>query len=103
MFSFELFIVSTLKALVEVAALALIAQGLVGLLSGRAKQDNFVYRLFQVVTAPVTKFTRLISPKFIADQHMGIASFFMLFWLWIALIYAKGYVCHAQNLACVPT
>jgi hypothetical protein len=103
MFSFELFIVSTLKALVEVAALALMAQGLVGFLSGRAKQDNFVYRLFLVVTAPVIKFTRLISPKYIADQHMGIASFFLLFWIWIALIYAKGYVCHAQNLACIPT
>ncbi len=54
------------------------AQGLVGFLSGRAKQDNFVYRLFLVVTAPVIKFTRLISPKYIADQHMGIASFFSI-------------------------
>lgn len=102
MFSLELFIVSTLKALVEVAALALIAQGLIGLISGRSKQDNFVYRLFQVVTSPITKTVRKISPKFIADQHMGLASFFILFWLWIALIYAKGYVCHAQNLACIP-
>ena len=103
MFSFELFMVSTLKALIEVAALALLAQGLVGLLSGKAKQDNFVYRLLLVVTSPVTRFTRFISPKFIAEQHMGLASFFLLFWLWIALIYAKGYVCHAQNLACIPT
>lgn len=103
MFSIELFIVSSLKALVEVGALALLSQGLVGLISGKAKQDNFVYRLFQVVTAPIYKMTRAISPKFIADQHMGLASFFILFWFWIALIYAKGYVCHAQNLACVPT
>ncbi len=102
MFSPELFIVSTLKALVEVAALALIAQGLIGLLSGKAKQDNFVYRLFQVVTSPITKTTRKISPRLIADQHIALASFFILFWLWIALIFAKGYVCHAQNLACIP-
>lgn len=103
MFSPELFIVSTLKALVEIAALALLAQGLVGFLSGKAKQDNFVYRLFLVVTAPITKAVRAITPKFVADQHIGLASFFVLFWLWIALIYAKGYVCHAQNLACFPT
>lgn len=102
MFSPELFIVSILKALVEVAALALLAQGLIGLLSGKTRQDNFVYRLFQVVTTPVIKTARFISPKFIADQHMGLASFFMLFWLWIALIYAKSYVCHTQNLACIP-
>jgi hypothetical protein len=99
----ELFIVSALKALIEVAAMALLAQGLVGFLSGRAKQDNFVYRLFQVITAPIYKTVRFITPKFVADQHIGLASFFILFWVWIALIYAKAYVCHAQNLACIPS
>ena len=98
----ELFIVSALKALVEIAAMALLAQGLIGLLSGQAKQENFVYRLFQVVTSPVIKITRAITPGFINDRHIGLVSFFILFWLWIALIFAKGYVCHAQNLACVP-
>ena len=96
----ELFIVSVLKALVEIAAMALLAQGLIGLLSGKAKQNNFVYRLFQVVTAPIYKAVRAITPKFVADRHIGLACFFILFWMWIALIYAKAYVCHAQNLAC---
>lgn len=99
----ELFIVSVLKALVEVAALALLAQGLIGVLSGKAKDNNFVYRLFQVVTGPIYKAVRRITPKFIAEQHLGLVSFFVLFWIWIALIYAKGYVCHAQNLACIPS
>jgi len=102
MFSPELFFVSTLKALVEIAAMALLAQGLIGFLSGKAKQDNFVYRLFQVVTAPIYKIVRRITPGFVADQHIGLASFFILFWMWVALIYAKGYVCNAQNLACIP-
>lgn len=102
MYSPELFIVSVLKALVEIAAMALLAQGLIGLLSGQAKQENFVYRLFQVVTAPIIRITRAITPRLIADQHIGLASFFILFWLWVALIYAKNYVCHAQNLACFP-
>jgi hypothetical protein len=102
MFSLELFIVSALKALAEVALMALLAQGLIGLMSGKAKENNFVYRLFQVVTAPIYKVVRVITPKLIADQHIGLAAFFVVFWLWIALIYAKGYVCHAQNLACIP-
>lgn len=102
MFSPELFIVSALKALAEVALMALLAQGLIGLMSGKAKENNFVYRLFQVVTAPIYKVVRAITPRLIADQHIGLAAFFVVFWLWIALIYAKGYVCHAQNLACVP-
>lgn len=98
----ELFIVSVLKALVEIAAMALLAQGLIGLLSGKAKQGNFVYRLFHTVTAPIIKITRSATPGFITDRHIGLVSFFILFWLWIALIYAKAYVCQAQNLACVP-
>lgn len=96
-----LLIVSTIKALVEIALMALLAQGLVGFLSGRAKQDNFVYRLFQVITQPAVRLVRTIAPKRIADAHIGWVSFFALLWLWFALVYAKGYVCHAQHLACI--
>lgn len=101
MYSIEFFIVSSLKAVVEVAGMALLAQGLTGLISGKARLENFVYRIFLVVTSPVYKLARLISPRLIADAHLGLASFFIVFWLWVALIYAKAYVCHAQNLACV--
>ncbi|HQS59251.1 MAG: hypothetical protein B7Y56_07475 [Gallionellales bacterium 35-53-114] len=102
MFSIEFFIVSSLKALVEVAGMALIGQGLIGLISGKSKQDNFVYRIFLVITSPIFKLARAISPRFIADAHMGLASFFIVFWLWIGLVYAKAYICQIQNLACVP-
>ncbi|HLP98777.1 MAG TPA: hypothetical protein VK149_10060 [Sideroxyarcus sp.] len=103
MFSFELFLVSALKALVEVAGLSMLAQGLIGILSGKAKEDNFVYRLLKVVTAPVYKGIRLVTPKFVVDAHIGLVAFFLLFWVWIALIYAKAYVCNAQQLACVAS
>lgn len=101
MYSIELFIASALKALAEVAGLALIGQGLVGFLAGKSRQDNFVYRIFQVVTSPIYKFSRFISPRFIADTYMGLVSFLLVFWSWVALIFAKGYICHIQNLACV--
>ncbi len=98
----ELFIVRVLKALVEIAAMSLLAQGVIAALSGNTRQQNVVYRLFQVVTAPIIRIARTITPKFIADQYVGLVGFFILFWLWIALIVAKGYVCHAQHLACIP-
>jgi hypothetical protein len=100
MHSPELFAVSVLKALVEVAALALLAQGLVGLLAGRAKDANFVYRLLRVVTTPVCRLVRRITPEFVADRHIGLVAFLILFWLWVASIYAKVWVCNTQNLAC---
>ena len=102
MVSYELLIITSLKALVEVAGMALLGQALIGVLAGKRKQDNFVYRIFLVVTSPIYKLARFISPRFIADTHMGLASFFIVFWLWIALVYAKGYVCQVQNLVCVP-
>jgi hypothetical protein len=101
MFAVELFIVSSLKALVEIAGMALIGQGLIGVLAGKSRQDNFVYRIFLVITSPIFKIARAISPRFIADAHLGLASFFILLWLWVALVLAKGYVCQTQNLACM--
>jgi hypothetical protein len=100
MFPVEFFIVSALKALVEIAAMALLAQGAVGIISGKFRQDNFVYRLLQVVTSPVHKVVRLITPAFITEGYLGLVGFFLLFWLWVALIFAKAYVCHTQQLAC---
>jgi hypothetical protein len=101
MFSLEFFVVSALKALVEVAGMALLGQWLIGLVAGKSRQDNFVYRIFLVVTSPIYRLARAISPRFIADAHMGLASFFIVFWLWVALVFAKGYICQSQNLACV--
>lgn len=102
MFSTELFIVSALKAVVEIAGMALLGQGLIGLLAGKSRQNNFVYRIFLVITAPIYRIARALSPRFIADAHMGLASFFIVFWLWVALIAAKAYVCGVQHLACGP-
>jgi hypothetical protein len=101
MFSLEFFIVSALKALLEVAGMALLGQWLIGLVAGKSRQDNFVYRIFLVVTSPIYRLARAISPRFIADAHLGLASFFIVFWLWVALVFAKGYICQSQNLACV--
>lgn len=96
----ELFIISALKALVEIAALSLLAQGMVGILSGASREQNIFYRLFQIITTPITSVVRKFTPSTLADSYLGVVSFFILFWLWIALIYAKASVCHAQHLAC---
>lgn len=96
----ELFIISTLKALVEIAALSLLAQGAVGLFSGQTRQQNVFYRLFQTVTDPVVKAVRYVTPRFVAEIHLPLITFLILFWMWLLLIYAKASVCHAQHLAC---
>lgn len=95
-----LLLIVILKALVEVAALSLLAQGALRILTGRNYQQNFAYKLFQVIAAPAISLARFVSPRFIGQQYLGLIAFLMLFWMWLALIYAKAYVCHARQLAC---
>jgi hypothetical protein len=61
--SFWLWLVVSLKAMVEVAALSLLAQGMLRILAGKSYRDNFVYRLFQVVTAPVLVLVRKLTHR----------------------------------------
>jgi hypothetical protein len=95
----DLFIVSVLRALVEVALLALLGQGLLALLAGSRRHNNFVYRLFMVITQPVISLVRRITPKVILDKHLPFVAFFLMFWLWILLAWVKRELCVLNGLA----
>ncbi|MFA5371863.1 MAG: hypothetical protein WC053_06280 [Sideroxydans sp.] len=95
-----LLVVIALKALVEIAAVSLLAQAIVAAMAGQARQTNIIYRIFHTVTLPVIRFARKLSPKLVADPYMGLVAFLLLFWCWVLLLYAKNYICHAQHLAC---
>lgn len=85
----EIFIISILRALIEVALLALLGQGLLALLAGSKRATNPIYQLFQTVARPVLRIARFITPRAIIDKHLPFVAFFLLFWLWIFLAYAK--------------
>jgi len=97
---FDLLIVSILRGLVEVAGLSLLGQGAVALLSGKYREQNIFFKLFQIVTKPVIRATRFITPRVIIDAHVPFLAFFILFWLWIALALAKRHLCGLHGLAC---
>lgn len=78
------------KGLVEFAALILLGQGLVYLLSFGRHETNAVYRFFRLLSSPVVKSVRVITPKQIADRHLPVVGFFLLFWLWFGLLFAKA-------------
>ncbi|MCS6787532.1 MAG: YggT family protein [Thiobacillaceae bacterium] len=84
-----LLFVSIARALVEVAGLSLLGQGLVGWLAGRHREENIVYRIFRVVTRPALAAVRAILPAAILDRHVPVVAFFLLLWLWLALAYVK--------------
>jgi hypothetical protein len=100
MVSTELFAVSVFRALVEVAGMFLLGQGLLYLLAGARRESNMIYQLFQIVTRPVIRLVRLITPGIIVDRHIPVVAFFLLFWLWIVLAYVRRIICDANGLVC---
>ena len=96
----ELFLLSVLRALVEVTGCVMLGQGLLALLAGNTRHENFVYQLFTIVTKPVIKAVRFVTPRLVRDEHVPLAAFVLLAWLWIGLAIAKRYVCVTQGLDC---
>jgi hypothetical protein len=71
------------KILLEVGWLALVGQGVMFLLAGRGRENNFVYLLFRTVTTPLARVARWITPRFVADAHIGLIAFLLVSGLWV--------------------
>jgi hypothetical protein len=78
-----------LKAVIEVALIALVGQGILYIFAGAGRQQNLMYRLLATVTRPAMKATRLVTPRFIVDQHIGLVAFFLLAVLWFVALALK--------------
>jgi len=48
-----------------------------------------VYKMFRLVTSPVVKVTRIITPAKVADKHVPVVALLLLFWIWLFLSYTK--------------
>ena len=83
-------LVVILKGLVEFTGLMLLGQGIVYLLSFGRHEHNAVYKMFAIVTSPVVKAARVVTPRQVADRHIPVVGFFLLFWVWFALTIAKA-------------
>ena len=82
-------IIVILKALIEIAGVAMLGQGILYVVAGSRRQENMVYGLFKTLTSPVMKMTRVITPRVVLDQHVGLVAFFLLMVLWIVVTVIK--------------
>ena len=78
-------VIVILKALTEIAGVALLGQGVLWVLAGAKRDRNIVYGIFKTLTSPVMKVTRAITPRIVLDQHLGLVAFFLLAVIWIVL------------------
>lgn len=96
----ELLIVTVVKALVELAGFFLLGQGLLYLLAGKKREQNLAYQILCVLTGPVTRLVRRITPKAVVDRHIPLVAFLILFWIWVLMSWAKGQICSAVENRC---
>ena len=93
-------LVIILKALTEIAGLALLGQGILFVLAGDNREQNLFYKVLKTITSPIMRAVRFITPRFIPDRHVGIAAFFLVAGLWLALTMLKiQLVLEARRLA----
>ena len=82
-------IIVVLKALTEVAGVAMIGQGVLYAVAGAKRDQNPFYVIFKTVSSPVMKLTRWITPRIVLDRHLWLVALFLLIVLWIALTVMK--------------
>ena len=88
-----LLLASAVKLIAEIALLALVGQWLLGMLAGRRRDDNFFYRLLQVLTRPFTQVVRAITPRFVLDRHVPLATLLLMAVIWLVATIVKVNVC----------
>ena len=90
-------IVVILKALIAVAGLALLGQGILYVLAGAGRETNVFYRILRTITFPATWLVRLITPrKFVPDAYIGFAAFFLLAGIYLAVVIEQRERCLAD-------
>lgn len=82
-----------LKALIEIAGLALLGQGVLYLLSGAKREQNIFYQVLSTMTRPIHKAVRFVAPRFIVDQHIGALAFLILLLGWYFLLLETHRLC----------
>jgi hypothetical protein len=97
--SIEIVIISTLRALVEVAALMLLIRGAMWLFGPKARK-NFVYGLFTVGAMPFIHFTRAVMPRAVPDRYIAVIAFLLVFALWVALALSQQTLCARPGAQC---
>ena len=83
----EALILIVVKALLELAGFLLFGQGALYLVAGPSRERNRLYGLFRLLASPLMKFTRFVTPAYVADRHIPYIAFLLLLWAWLIVVF----------------
>lgn len=93
-----LLLVSIFKAFSEILALSLLGQGVLWLVAGKSRDTNVIYRMFSVITRPVMRLARLITPKLVLDRHVWMIAVLIVIVVWVFAGHEKLKLCMTDSI-----
>ena len=88
-----------IQLVIYIALLALLGQGVLYVLAGAKRQNNFFYQLLELISKPFTLPVRKLTPAKVADRHVPIVTFFVLLVIYAVVTFEKISLCVASNMA----
>lgn len=83
----ELTAIVVIKALAELAGMFLAGRAALYALAGPNRDRNLFYQILCVITNPAIRVTRLITPKVVIDRHIPWATFLLVVWIWLGVVF----------------
>jgi hypothetical protein len=87
-----LFLISALRAIVEMLGLCLIAQAVLYLLSGASREKNHIYQLFALITRAPRHLVAKLLPDRLGAPAISLVCFITLFLIWIGLAVVRKFL-----------
>jgi hypothetical protein len=86
------FLISALRAIVEMLGLCLLGQGILYVLAGRQRASNRVYQLFSLITEAPRQITASVLPRTTSQVAIGILTFVIVLIIWLVLAFVRKFV-----------
>lgn len=82
-----------LQLILYIPLLALLGQGLLFVLAGAKRNENFFYQLLQLISKPFTAVVRKLTPAKVGDAQVPIVTFFLLVIAYVVVSFEKINLC----------
>lgn len=89
---------SLVQLILYIPLLALLGQGLLFVLAGARREDNFFYQLLKLLSKPFTQLVRWLTPAKVADQHVPVVTFFLLVLAYLVVTFERINLCMQVGL-----
>ncbi len=81
------------QMILYIPLLALLGQGMLFVLAGHKRDQNFFYKLLQLLSKPFTLLVRKITPRQVGDHQVPVVTFFLVLIVYAVVSFEKVDLC----------